>query len=410
MPSKSAILDAMQFTSFRDTNPINTTGSPRFQLTFQFETSQPPDLTKNYEQFSGWTAFSSGEKAAIRSALKYVETFLNVKFVEVSGSSDPDINFGSVSIPGSTAGYGGMEMSQTGVAAPHDILSYDGFAVYDKTIDISSGQQHLILHEILHALGLQHPFNDGYAGETTLPAKYENGHYSIMSYDADPISGKDNNSAMLYDIFALQDIWGAAKAKTGDNKYTGRGGNDVLVIWDTKGVDALDASAKNSKVKLDLRDGHFSKFGSYEDVAIAYGVNIENAFGGKKADSITGNNKANTIKGNGGNDKIKAMGGNDTVRGGGGKDTVDGGTGNDNLYGNSSADTFVYAKKYDKDVIRDFQNNTDVLQISNLGSKANVLSHASNVNGNVKFDFGNGDTLTVNNITKAQIQDDLLVV
>lgn len=398
MPSKSAILEAMQFTFINDKDPMNSTGSPSYQITYQFESSQPGDLSTSY---SGWTAMTNAEKNAVRAAMDYIETFLNIKFVEVSGQSDPDLNLGKVYLPGSTAGKGGPSITFSGST----IQSWDGHAVYDNTIDISSGHENLILHELGHALGLKHPFD-----APTLPSKYENNHYSIMSYTSDPNSGKDNNTMMLYDIFALQDIWGAAKSNKGDNKYKGKGSNDVRVIWDTKGVDALDASSKSSKVKLDLRDGHFSKFGSYEDVAIAYGVRIENAFGGKKGDTIIGNNKANLIKGNGGNDKINAKGGDDTVKGGGGKDTVNGGTGNDKLFGNSNSDTFVYAKKYDKDVVKDFQNDVDTLKISNLGSKSNVLSHASDVNGNVKFVFGNGDVLTVTNITKAQIQDDLLVV
>ena len=42
-------------------------------------------------------------------------------------------------------------------------------------------------------------------------------------------------------------------------------------------------------VVLNLTAGSFSRFGSYEDVAIAYGVSIENAIGGNAADVLTGN-------------------------------------------------------------------------------------------------------------------------
>ena len=200
MPSLTDIVEAMQFDVMFESDPIHGTGGARFQITYQFETSAPADVTG----FSGWSSWSAAERDALRDALAHIETFLNVDFVEVNGQADADLALGLVSLPGSTAGTGGLGLSLSG----NTITRWDGFAVYDKTLDLTENMN-LILHELGHALGLDHPF-DG----VTLPAAFENNHYTVMSYSADPISGAYNEAMMLYDVLALQSVWGAKPATT----------------------------------------------------------------------------------------------------------------------------------------------------------------------------------------------------
>jgi len=287
-----------------------------------------------------------------------------------------------------------------------------------------------MLHELGHSLGLKHPFSD-----PSLPASEATNKYTLMAYASNPDNGMDSDAMMLYDVYALQDIWGAAGYLTGDTIYTGSRTNTVDTIWDTGGTDTLDASAKTSAVHLDLREGEFSAFGSYDDVVIAYGVQIENATGGSGDDTIIGNGLANMLqgkggsdtinaganddqikggggkdilKGQGGKDNLKGGSGNDTLKGGAGKDTLNGQEGNDKLFGNKGPDRFVFTKNGDKDTIRDFENDIDEIRIIGLGTEAQVLAMASNIDGDVVFDFGNGDMLTVLNTTVAEISDDIL--
>ena len=83
--------------------------------------------------------------------------------------------------------------------------------------------------------------------------------------------------------------------------------------------------------------------------------------------------------------------------------------GNDKLFGGGGADRFVFRLNDDKDTIRDFADNVDTLQIKGHGSVSDVLSEASNVDGNVVFEFDNGDMITVLNITKSALADDVIV-
>ncbi len=333
MITSQEILNALQFDFSLLDAPINTTSDPAYHFEYQFAgASQPDDLWRSYE---GWTPLSAAEKAAVRAGMDHIETFLNVEFTEVVGADDPDMNIGKVTIPGSTVGYGGYSYSafSTGVLA-----DYDNFAVYDNTLDISEPQwMSLILHELGHALGLKHPFE----GADALPTALDNNKFTIMSYTENPDTGVDADAMMLYDIFALQDQWGATTSHNhGNTTYDGPRTNTVDAIWDTGGRDSLDARAVATDVILNLNAGEFSRFGNYDDVVIAFGVQIEDAFGGGGNDQLHGNAFGNTLNGGAGDDRFWGNNGNDVIIGGAGDDTLNGNAGMDTMNGGPGSDTF----------------------------------------------------------------------
>ena len=116
------------------------------------------------------------------------------------------------------------------------------------------------------------------------------------------------------------------------------------------------------------------------------------ASGTRKADTLRGTNANGIIDGKGGNDKIFTRGGDDIgvggpgqdlirggegddtliggfgydrLTGGGGDDLLEGGPGNDRYVGNAGSDTFVIAAGQGRDIIRDFQDGTDFIGLSN---------------------------------------------
>ncbi|MDF1718240.1 MAG: M10 family metallopeptidase [Antarcticimicrobium sp.] len=425
MVSKPDILSALQFSLLNSSDPLNLTSDPRRTITYQYAgTSEPEDLPTS-STYTEWTAFSAGEKTAFEAALAHIESFLNVEFVEVTGSDDPDLNVGKVYLPGTTAGYGGYSASYSGST----ITRYDGYVVYDNTIDLT-GSPDLILHELGHSLGLKHPFS-----APTLPAAFENNKYSIMSYSENPDNGLDADAMMLFDVFALQDIWGEVGYNAGNTTYSAPRTDTVDPIWDTGGRDTLNASSRSSDVTLNLKAGKFSSFDATDDVVITYGTVIENATGGSGNDRLIGNGARNTLKGGGGNDTIKAGGGNDklkgqagddtlkgdkgndkllggsgddTLKGGGQNDTLKGQGGDDTLFGQNGADKFVFAKGDGNDTIADFQNNKDSIQFNKLGDVDAVLTAATQVGDDVLFDFGGSGTLTVLGTTIGALSDDII--
>ena len=94
-------------------------------------------------------------------------------------------------------------------------------------------------------------------------------------------------------------------------------------------------------------------------------------------------------------------GGNDILTGAGGDDALFGGVGND---------TFVFKVNSDNDVVYDFEDDLDDLDLIDFGftDATEALTYAAEYNGNVYFDFGNGDLLTVENVTKLQLVDDII--
>lgn len=132
----------------------------------------------------------------------------------------------------------------------------------------------------------------------------------------------------------------------------------VMTIYDSNGIDTINAAGVNSSVFIDLNAGQFSSIGANKNIApggaiggafygteynvgIANGANIENATGGSQADYINGNALSNVIIGGGGNDTVFGGGGNDTITGDAGNDNLDGFAGNDTLSGGIGNDTLA---------------------------------------------------------------------
>jgi serralysin len=227
--------------------------------------------------------------------------------------------------------------------------------------------QNNYLHEIGHALGLNHPgAYDSLSGSPTYTddAEYaqDTEQYTIMSYfTADNYNSVDHRDAagnyiypqtpMLHDIEALQRVYGAdtetRKLGTtyGFNSNAGRSVFDftqndlpVLTIYDAGGIDKLDVSGFNGNQTIDLWSGAYSSVGNLglgqntelsSNVAIAFTTVIENAAGGSGNDTIAGNWVNNTLEGNDGDDSLHGRDGDDYLTGGAGRDYYDGGNGTD---------------------------------------------------------------------------------
>jgi serralysin len=133
--------------------------------------------------------------------------------------------------------------------------------------------------------------------------------------------------------------------------------------------------------------------------------------GGAGDDEMRGNSGTDTIIGGIGNDSVFGGSGNDLVFGNegndllvgqSGADTLNGGLGDDTQRGGAGADLFVFAEGFDQDVIEDF----NVLEGDRLRFKADPIggltdgaailaAFADDTSGEVVFDFGNGDQVTL---------------
>ena len=293
------------------------------------------------------------------------------------------------------------------------------FARASSTFATGSYDYMVLIHELGHALGLKHPFEDG----ATLPSDYDNVLYTVMSYEdgdqyalwtfattgtgikATPTQVFPS-TPMVFDIAAIQARYGAdPTTAAGDTTYSwSQSSAWVEAIYDAGGVDTFDLTGFTRGSIVDLTPGGYSSIGYWSvaeqaaywtsqygwaasfisetlgqsaytwsnNVGIAYSTVIENVNGGSGSDTISGNDAANTVRGGAGNDNIggaagddylRGDDGNDQIIGGQGFDDINGNVGNDTAHGNKGADWVVGGK--DNDLLYGDEDN-DVVY-GNLG-------------------------------------------
>nr|VFJ90089.1 MAG: Serine protease, subtilase family [Candidatus Kentron sp. LFY] len=193
-----------------------------------------------------------------------------------------------------------------------------------------SGQYgyHTFLHELGHAVGLEHPHHGRPAPETG----EDQMKYSVMSYrdfHPDELDGYETHyyptTLMINDIAALQYLYGANTSyNSGDDQYSWGSTDSVYAcIWDSGGNDTINASNQGDSCTIDLGEGQWSSIGRAfyngqgnvrDNLTIAYGAVIENAIGSRYSDTIIGNQHGNRIGGGAGNDTLTGGNGADIFR------------------------------------------------------------------------------------------------
>jgi serralysin len=183
--------------------------------------------------------------------------------------------------------------------------------------EIGQNGYHTILHELGHALGLSHPFDQ----TAKLSAIEDTLKYTVMSYSDSPSHEDSGNSSlypttpMLLDIQAIQYLYGANTSyNLGNNIYLFNDSTAYYeTIWDAGGIDTIQYTG-NSNGIINLNAGTFSSLGQAitldsgisqnDNIAIAYNVIIENAIGGNGNDIIYQNSVNNVIDGGAGSDTV----------------------------------------------------------------------------------------------------------
>jgi Ca2+-binding RTX toxin-like protein len=128
------------------------------------------------------------------------------------------------------------------------------------------------------------------------------------------------------------------------------------------GEDQVSYADETTGVTIDLGAGAASGAATGDSFTA-----VENLHGTGHADSLTGDASDNRLYGAGGNDTLNGAGGVDRIYGGSGDDTINGGTGNDWLVGGAGADTFVFDTNWGADRIADFENGTDLVDLTATG-------------------------------------------
>ncbi|WP_238365864.1 calcium-binding protein [Mesobacterium pallidum] len=163
----------------------------------------------------------------------------------------------------------------------------------------------------------------------------------------------------------------------GDDLFIGRGGEVDGIVRGQDGNDTLNGGAGEDQFEggvgedvlagragddlLDGGDGDDSIAGGAGDDLLIAGVGRDTLLGGDGDDTL--------IAGTGGSDVLKGGRGNDVIdaSGASAKDQIIGGAGNDTMTGGGGIDTFIFARGFGDDVITDFKNDIDLIDLSQLG-------------------------------------------
>lgn len=342
---------------------------------------------------SGFDAMDAAMQADTMIALQHFSDIANVTFNLVAAGTG-DLNFGTAALPSGessytagTAYYGYSYNSQFAYLTNANIYLTNTAAGYDEA-NVGDASYTTLLHEIAHSLGIEHPFEG-----TLVPVGTDSDQYTLMSYTEYFPYGTNPASLMLYDMMAIQYLYGA-----NHNYNSGDTVIDIAAfladgpraLWDGAGEDTIDLSNMMAGKTFDLNEGAFNTVTNTNDFVIAFGAAIENLIGTAFDDLLTGTSSANkltgldgadTIYGNGGSDKVYSGDGDDEVYLGNGSDFALAGNGVQSFFGGNGTDTISY---YDSNggVTLDLASNSASRSWANNDSIENFENATGSRTGN----------------------------
>jgi Ca2+-binding RTX toxin-like protein len=367
----------------------STVGKGSF-LTFSFDEVPAGYLLDTYSQsgLSTFAAFNAAWKDMTRAALNDWASISGITFFEV-GAGQGEVSFGGYDLASlgrpTAGGFAYVPFGTNSGAISGDVFIRREYINIDPTS--STFYKYLMLHEIGHAIGLKHPFDDS----PNLPTELDNVTNTVMSYtfggapgnvlgnlDVSAIqylygtNANDGTQVSAWNWNALQSILSQTGFATADNlmgtpskdvidggdgndTISGRGGNDSLdgglgndsIVIRAEattlsgsysggvGQDVLQVNVDcrvNGIGTLDLSGGGTYSIADFETIFLV-GINsrTNNIKGGASLELLYGGNLSDTLDGGVGNDTLFGLGGNDLLLSSAGADSLSGGSGNDTI-------------------------------------------------------------------------------
>jgi Ca2+-binding RTX toxin-like protein len=217
--------------------------------------------------------------------------------------------------------------------------------------------------------------------------------------------------ANLIDDWSFEDLYGGEfhRGTSGNDTYLGTAGDDTVRAGD--GDDTMAAANGDDVMYGGLGDDALA--GNQGRDTLDGGLGEDYMIGGFGADLLRGNVGADELHGGrhndalwggGGADTLLGQLGNDRLFGGSGNDLLHGGRGNDRMTGGNGADTFVFKRGDGHDMIRDFAEGVDVVDLSAFSmSFAKLSTMMQDDAGDVLITFAGGATLRIENISTTDL-------
>ena len=204
-----------------------------------------------------------------------------------------------------------------------------------------------------------------------------------------------------------------ARGGRGEDSINGGDGNDAL--FGEGGNDVLEGGNGNDRLRGQRGDDQL--LGEDGDDVLAGARGADTLLGGDGADTLAGGGDNDRLRGQIGDDKLGGSrgddmlfggAGGDRIRGGGGEDTLVGGADDDTLIGvGAGDDVFRFAANDGSDIIRLFQQDADLIEITAEGVDFNSLSIVQQ-GANVAISFASTEMLLTRQTSADFGEDDFI--
>ena len=300
----------------------------------------------------------------------------------------------------------------------------------------------VMLHEIGHAIGLEHPHE-----RVRLAPAMDNHDNTIMSYDwswSGSSTGRTRDTLAPLDQQAICYLYGEAAGFTAVWHSAGQfieidggAGNDRIVTGRApslmsggSGHDRLTGAQFNDTLKGGIDNDVLKGGGGNDQLSghqgrdvLSGGAGNDLIVGGDDTDSLSGGDGNDRLHGGAGNDRLSGATGNDQLIGFDGADLLQGGAQDDRLYGGTGSDTLAGELGTDwldggssDDRLSGGAGN-DVLigaagnDLLNGGSGADVFSFRGEIGRDVILDWVNlTDRILLRGYDGIETVDDVLTV
>lgn len=271
-------------------------------------------------------AIPAADQTFFRQMIDRLDALIELDFNEVFSASQADVDI----YYDSEIDLGGSGSGETLGLATTSGSNWELFVNEPQLANDEDYRFYVLVHELGHALGLEHPFDDDdgdVLDGNTDPWTSSYPEDTVMAY-RNPSRGVWPDFYTQNDINALQSIWGKETNQATDfaDRLLGNGGDDVVNAL--AGDDRVEAGAGDDLI-----------YGNQGQDTILAGLGDDVLYGGLNADQIYGNE---------GEDRLYGNKGDDLIYGGKASDWLHGGQGDDLLYGNLGADVFNLSAGFDR--------------------------------------------------------------